>query len=197
MTNPARLRLSRQKGEDLQFRSKLLNGLECVPVGRPSRYANPHRIDLRPLGPNITQADAVRLFEDSLERMDIDRRETYLAPLRGKNLACWCALTEPCHADVLLKWAAKPAIPSSITCVSCEGTGSWNVITHLPCQWCQGEKVLDVPTALRFADQLQGLGHYGYIEGDHDLEHSREMERKAADIYQQFGQSPKWKRRSI
>lgn len=25
--------------------------------------------------------------------------------LRGKNLACWCALDQPCHADVLLKLA--------------------------------------------------------------------------------------------
>ena len=25
--------------------------------------------------------------------------------LRGKNLACWCALGQPCHADVLLKIA--------------------------------------------------------------------------------------------
>lgn len=25
--------------------------------------------------------------------------------LRGKNLACWCALDQPCHADVLLKIA--------------------------------------------------------------------------------------------
>ncbi|MDE2096895.1 MAG: DUF4326 domain-containing protein [Patescibacteria group bacterium] len=24
--------------------------------------------------------------------------------LRGKNLACWCPLDEPCHADVLLKF---------------------------------------------------------------------------------------------
>ena len=22
--------------------------------------------------------------------------------LRGKNLACWCPLDQPCHADVLL-----------------------------------------------------------------------------------------------
>jgi hypothetical protein len=27
--------------------------------------------------------------------------------LRGKNLACWCALDEPCHADVLLELANK------------------------------------------------------------------------------------------
>lgn len=25
--------------------------------------------------------------------------------LRGKNLACWCALNQPCHADVLLELA--------------------------------------------------------------------------------------------
>ena len=25
--------------------------------------------------------------------------------LRGKNLACWCALDQPCHADVLLEIA--------------------------------------------------------------------------------------------
>jgi hypothetical protein len=25
--------------------------------------------------------------------------------LKGKNLACWCALEAPCHADVLLELA--------------------------------------------------------------------------------------------
>lgn len=25
--------------------------------------------------------------------------------LRGKNLACWCPLDQPCHADVLLELA--------------------------------------------------------------------------------------------
>lgn len=28
--------------------------------------------------------------------------------LRGKNLACWCALDKPCHADVLLELANAP-----------------------------------------------------------------------------------------
>lgn len=28
--------------------------------------------------------------------------------LRGKNLACWCALDQPCHADLLLRWANEP-----------------------------------------------------------------------------------------
>ena len=29
-----------------------------------------------------------------------------LDPLRGHDLACWCPLDQPCHADILLKLAA-------------------------------------------------------------------------------------------
>lgn len=35
--------------------------------------------------------------------LDEIRRE-----LRGKNLACWCPLDAPCHADVLLELANQP-----------------------------------------------------------------------------------------
>ncbi len=31
--------------------------------------------------------------------------------LRGKNLACWCKPGKPCHADVLLDMANRPALP--------------------------------------------------------------------------------------
>ena len=31
--------------------------------------------------------------------------------LRGKNLACWCRLGEPCHADVLLELANRKPDP--------------------------------------------------------------------------------------
>lgn len=34
---------------------------------------------------------------------------TVQAELRGKNLACWCALDAPCHADVLLELANSEA----------------------------------------------------------------------------------------
>jgi hypothetical protein len=27
--------------------------------------------------------------------------------LRGKNLACWCPLDRPCHADILLEFLRK------------------------------------------------------------------------------------------
>jgi hypothetical protein len=33
------------------------------------------------------------------------RFEDWIAPLRGADLACWCPLGQPCHADVLLEIA--------------------------------------------------------------------------------------------
>jgi hypothetical protein len=38
-----------------------------------------------------------RDFPDSFER--------WIEPLRGRDLACWCPLDQPCHADVLLEVA--------------------------------------------------------------------------------------------
>jgi hypothetical protein len=38
------------------------------------------------------------------DRAELVRR---LPELRGKNLACWCPLDKPCHADVLLELANK------------------------------------------------------------------------------------------
>lgn len=36
------------------------------------------------------------------------------AELAGKNLACWCPLNQPCHADVLLKIANAPPEPAPL-----------------------------------------------------------------------------------
>jgi len=33
----------------------------------------------------------------------------YLPQLRGRDLACWCPLDQPCHADVLLRLANAQA----------------------------------------------------------------------------------------
>jgi hypothetical protein len=33
-----------------------------------------------------------------------------VTPLRGKNLACFCALDQECHADVLLELANAPLV---------------------------------------------------------------------------------------
>lgn len=39
--------------------------------------------------------------------------ESDLAPLRGKDLACFCPLDQPCHADVLLELANRTDITTA------------------------------------------------------------------------------------
>lgn len=56
---------------------------------------------------------AVDMFRRSLmgTRLDLNglhHHDYWLGPLRGKDLACWCPLDEPCHADVLLALANAP-----------------------------------------------------------------------------------------
>jgi hypothetical protein len=74
---------------------------------------------LRPSLPPLTAAQAVLLFERWLSSTTsqslgngVDRAVilTHLPELRGKHLACWCPLTAPCHADVLLR-LANPHLP--------------------------------------------------------------------------------------
>lgn len=80
-----------------------------VKVARPTKWGNPWRVGQ---------------FSSTLQRV-MDRRDAVgrykaecnnpmglswvrkLAPveLRGKNLACFCPLDQPCHADVLLEIA--------------------------------------------------------------------------------------------
>lgn len=52
-------------------------------------------------------AEAVELYR--LWIADCEKRGVpfCLPALRGKNLACWCPLDQPCHADVLLELANK------------------------------------------------------------------------------------------
>ena len=92
-----------------------------VYVGRPSRWGNwfPFYEFIQDGGDLYSAREKVRdLFEDNLEEMigsgdclpingeDLTIEE-WLAPLRGKDLACWCPLDHPCHADVLLRLANK------------------------------------------------------------------------------------------
>lgn len=43
-------------------------------------------------------------FAEWLRNSRADRVQS-ITSLRGKNLACWCPLDKPCHADVLLELA--------------------------------------------------------------------------------------------
>ena len=75
-----------------------------VYVGRPTQWGNPFKV----FG-DQTAALAVAKYRYEIIRMGggivgfnhlwVERH------LRGKNLACWCSLDQPCHADVLLEIA--------------------------------------------------------------------------------------------
>jgi hypothetical protein len=49
--------------------------------------------------------DLFRTYVDITRRDAPEQFEAWVAPLRGKDLACWCPLDLPCHADVLLEVA--------------------------------------------------------------------------------------------
>lgn len=79
-----------------------------VYVGRGSTWGNPYKIGevYDPNGKPATQERAVELFDMLYSQTawrDMIRQR--VEPLRGKNLACWCSLDQPCHADILLRIA--------------------------------------------------------------------------------------------
>ena len=73
-------------------------------VSRPGRWGNPYRVTAE-RGP----VEAVRLYCEWLLYTPAGRLtlETARVELRGKDLACWCPLDYPCHADVLLHEANR------------------------------------------------------------------------------------------
>lgn len=85
-----------------------------VYVGRPTKWGNPFAIgedgplDRRPLD----NEGAVGFFRDMLRDQEMVAACGYpvedLSELRGVDLACWCPLDQPCHADVLLELANEP-----------------------------------------------------------------------------------------
>ena len=71
---------------------------DAVIVARPSRWGNPILVGSDGVPDRQAAVDA---FRDTIPHWHDDiRRE-----LRGKDLACWCPLDQPCHADVLLEIA--------------------------------------------------------------------------------------------
>ena len=82
------------------------------PHGR-GKWGNPYVAGMT--DPNIRGINRVMVGNDELVRAFrayamrcIECDPCAFEPLRGKNLACWCALDQPCHADVLLELANAP-----------------------------------------------------------------------------------------
>lgn len=82
--------------------------VNTVYVGRGSKFGNPFKVT-----EDRSAADAVLAFElwltlDHCSAGIPEVKKTLLEnikQLKGKNLACWCRLDQPCHADVLLEMA--------------------------------------------------------------------------------------------
>lgn len=53
------------------------------------------------------EEDAVRLYGIWVSGFTPERQQSIINALAGKNLACWCNLSTPCHADFLLKFCEK------------------------------------------------------------------------------------------
>src|SRR5579872_6149368 len=83
-------------------------------VGRPTVWGNPFKpsngdCDHPDCGPKshppLTRQGAVDAYRIYLPGLLAAQNKGLIQTLRGKNLACWCRLDEPCHADVLLQVA--------------------------------------------------------------------------------------------
>lgn len=90
-----------------------------VYVGRGTKWGNPY-----PAGSMVkldgdtwavlNRESAVDLYSLHLEARPYGRQSLAsqaAAELRGKDLACWCPLDQPCHADVLLELANQEETP--------------------------------------------------------------------------------------
>lgn len=71
----------------------------AVYVGRGTRWGNPFPLT------EYSRSESLRLFRQQLDELPANELETLLAPLRGKDVLCWCSPEVECHADIWLELA--------------------------------------------------------------------------------------------
>lgn len=71
-----------------------------VYVGRPTKYGNPYQVSS-----NATDEFIKKQIDKYEQSMGMMLKQDAIKELKGKNLACFCPLDKPCHADVILKIA--------------------------------------------------------------------------------------------
>lgn len=119
MAEPRRIQLKRTKGWKMPENT--------VKVDRSTRFGNPW--SMKGVRAWLASVNVEETFDDKKRAENLvynyrlwvehglpvtmeARRSRLLdgiPSLRGKNLACWCKLTDACHADVLLELANPPA----------------------------------------------------------------------------------------
>jgi hypothetical protein len=67
-----------------------------VYVGRPTKWGNPFKLK------DFDIYNCMMMYRNHL-KSKLLADPHFLDELKGKDLACWCSLDEPCHADILLE----------------------------------------------------------------------------------------------
>lgn len=107
----------------------------AIYVGRPTKWGNPfvawedgqpyhHKMEFHTLSPESAVISFRKQAHEGWSSIPVHKwpkRDGHLLiprqwttiedvkrELRGKDLACWCPLDQPCHADVLLEIANQP-----------------------------------------------------------------------------------------
>lgn len=86
----------------------------AVYVGRGTQWGNPFKVHAAIVGTSrgLTRDQAVVQYRHEIVQRSGGvlgfNRFWVASHLRGKDLACWCPLDQPCHADVLLELANTP-----------------------------------------------------------------------------------------
>lgn len=116
MTKPVRIQRKRTKGWRMPENT--------IYVGRPTKYGNPftpeqywnegysgsHEVAIKHC------VDAYRFWLTGIEHWAHGELKPVpnVAELKGKNLACFCRLDQPCHADVLLEIANREILDPKV-----------------------------------------------------------------------------------
>ena len=99
---PDRIQLKRSKGWRMPPDTRK--------VDRTTRWGNPFSpAELGSIAAAVAQHAAWMRGEiEAPDHRTPPSVEAIRVALRGHNLACWCALDGPCHADLLLRLANDP-----------------------------------------------------------------------------------------
>jgi hypothetical protein len=122
---PVRIQRKRTAGYDMQAVSRAVKGLDCISVTQPGRWGNPYDVKLfgRALSlvlfrnslNGVWSPDPVKSVSDELCDVAYAAHHAFMkrfygnhplsaarSELRGHNLACYCQISDACHADIYL-----------------------------------------------------------------------------------------------